>query len=350
MKKQNKKNKNRKNPSKSSANTLKNISYKGKTLDAVVKESIATVKKTSHIGPDGAAFLEMSLNPFYSGVHEAGGAKIPDGHPQTRIVKLTSKYTLPTGTATSFWVQLLVPDASANLGLVTYKTGDQIVAANTPNAHVLVTATDATLASGLMSGNRTRIVGGGIRINTTGAATSASGHCQAYWTTKTAISAATPTYVQYDSMLLNPIEEDHTLSSVGDNGITVRVLPDRSTAFESTLTTFYNSGVHRANQFLPAIAVNNVASSQPIQVDFLLYMEVEERTSLRCIPPDAVSYEPDWEHLLVFSENQERVVTGHSFKSFIKNVNSKAKSTFNYLLKNKDLIGEGFGLATKLLA
>lgn len=292
-------------------------------------------------------FCDIVTNPFrQGGSPEIGNVFILDSdNSDVASVKLTATMSYNPGTNTTALVHVCPLNSTTTVGIdVTYPAAS----AGTPTAGTTAAWNQhASVDSLAMTPKSYRIIAAGLNIiptsseeNTAGTIICANAH--------TRLRTAAATFVATDTVtaLLNT-----AAPSVVQRGITLRIPPEAyNITFKTFDTNYYDANA--ALNYLPTAWLQNLSSTTTLLIRAVLYCEVKVNPATVSIPHQPSPSSLQWPAVMAIASSTEFpiVASGHSFRSFIDWLKSKAKEGVRNLVTNPEPALKALGSMVKMIA
>jgi hypothetical protein len=291
------------------------------------------------MGPAGLAFADILADPLCQGkgkspkVHQA---RIPDGSGfHTMPVTLTCSSVFSSATDTQVMLSVIPPNLTDTGGIdFTYGVdmNDDAKTATGIQAH---TFSEAAIAALLVAeASQFRIVSCGVNIIPTSPPDDTSAVMSCYYGIQPPRTGAAA-YRVNSAIRPDAVEENRTLSGKGA-GLTIRT-PLTQTDWSSFAADRYTaaSGVNQ----LPRITFMFGNGTTGISFDVVLHLELKINPRYVPFPVMRPLLEPAYKEIIVTNNNNQMVVSGHSFKSFFQSIGRGIKSIFGVATKFMPLLG-----------
>lgn len=294
-----------------------------------IEQAIYNEKERLDLHPEGVDFANCVSNPLGQGPQPgvtfgygpvSMGARIPDGTRDTIVVSVYFQYTNPTASTQSGWVELELANAT-NAGVMRLLYGnDPFLGTDTPTTLVATLSSSNTLAFAILgaSANRYRVVAAALQAVSYGSPEDSGGVLLGALTPDCALTAPVPTYRVYSSTFTDYLmEEPRRLM----DGMTIR---SRITSENFTFRSGHTYGTHTSGQQnfqrMPAIGFKADSNTGSIMFRGVVHYEVKMPHEASCIPMPLPFVEDELPKLLGALNTLQVVVSGNSFRDFLKGV------------------------------
>jgi len=287
----------------------------------------------------GARFMEALVNPFGNALKNGPRdicALIPDGRSRRLGVLLKNSFRFAGETASDFYVVLQPPcktyaDATHSSACRVYYGGSVNGSGSSPdNFYAGGDPTTAALYNAL-GATKSRVISMALKVNYCGPEDKRGGLIHSGWLTQPMQTSAVPAYSTYADALSHKHSEEDRDFAPADAGITVR------RAFSKDDETFTEMPDYIFDQFTGEglwVRVRGLDDTAGmVNIEWVIHFEIDLATPVPFHVSDpALAYDSEMAQIVHTANASEYVVSGHSFKSFIRRavkIGKQAYSLYN---------------------
>jgi hypothetical protein len=288
------------------------------------------------------SWVAANVNPFRNEhMLKDIAPKFPDGQANTIGAVYTGTTAFSGATATNGFIYLQPMNvATYTIGSIVYGNNAGL-ATDAPTNIANISALEADFIAPFTDTSRYsfRIVGGGIKVNYSGDITHGSGTLRAGWCPTNICTAAPSTFAYYADYISALTNETYSVR----DGITVSMpFHDANREFKIARA---DHGTAFDGYYTPVVQFYGLSSSCVLSIQFVTYYEI-------CVPAGSVPFPIAapadatcaLHTIVAYANASDRIVAGHSFKSFMKSLGAGAKKFFDYVLDHPSAVKAGLAL------
>jgi hypothetical protein len=306
-------------------------------IAAIIDRRIDSERSRLDVGHDGAAYINMSADPFADGSPQHAPKLTMVGFPDataanTLCLCLHSRIEVSGATSTAGVISMRFDSTCQNLVENNYGT-DPATPTNTPTAiQPLAPPYEAALFQSVCdSAIYWRLIAAGIKINPLTTGDNQEGVLWA-WLGDGRCRTAAAVWSPYTSVLKHQIDQLGRPLAGPNGGITVRSRPCVINTAWHTFATF------PANQYadlaglaeVPHVAYD-IGATTKMSVDAVAIFEIQLDPTSCPLKLNSISREPEWEGIAEFLNDGFKAplaAPGHSFKQFWNTIKRVATTIF----------------------
>jgi hypothetical protein len=276
--------------------------------------------------------LDVYTNPFRNGSQIKDKVpRFPDGMPNSIPLCVTCTAEIAAATTTSGYIYVCPPAADNLCGVRLVYGNDPLIDAQQPTTTVAYNWRESPLLASYTTvahyAEGYRVVGGGLKLQFSGALTTGGGSAQGGHWEDDPLYYTGPLYGLYGHVNARLQSETYQIR----DGVTVRWMQNNtSKLIQDAPATSLVSIDHRFG-LLPMIRFTGLTAGSTIMIRAVLYLEARALPAIIPYSTSGPVSEPDLSSIVAYGNSQPLISKGNSFHSIFRDAAQGIRAAFRFI-------------------